>query len=255
MPKIEFVVITCGEPTTRLCLASLRNEIDESDIRLVQNVYPMSEAFNRVLESNADWAVQVDADFVFYPGFARRFSDEITIALEKERTDRQNIHAVTFSLYDPFEQRNIGWCKAFQIRHVRFAGIRFTNVSGCDMTLMKEFADRGYHVVRLPMNRPIGDHYLPTCEQLFSRWSEMVAKFGVARIDQPLLNFWIDRVVNHRSPLHAAALLGMLHPREERSERDRLEEAAHPIRQMIAGSTPDELVSRALDLLKDRGFV
>jgi hypothetical protein len=208
-----------------------------------------------VLESKADWAVQVDADFVFYPGFARRFSDEIAIALERERTERLNIHAVTFSLYDPFEQRNIGWCKAFQMRHIRSTGIRFKNVSGCDMALMREFAERGYHVVRLPLNRPIGDHYLATCEQLFSRWSEMVAKFGAARIDRPMLTFWIDRVVNHRSARHAAALLGMLHPREERSERNRLEEIAHPIRRMIAGSTPDELVSRALGLLKDRGFV
>jgi hypothetical protein len=255
VPNMEFVVITCGEPTTHLCLASLRNEIDQSEIRVVQNVYPMSEAFNRVLESSADWAVQVDADFIFYRGFARRFSDEITRALEKERTDQLNIHAVTFSLYDPFEQRNIGWCKAFQMRHVRSAGIRFRNVSGCDMALMQEFADRGYHVLRLPLNRPVGDHYLPTCEQLFSRWSEMVAKFGVARIDQPLLDFWIDRVKNHRSPLHAAALLGMLHPREERTERNRHEEMAHPIRQMIAGSTPDELVSRTLDLLKKKDLV
>lgn len=255
MPDIEFVVITCGEPTTHLCLASLRDEIEASDIRVVQDICPMSEAFNKTLESKAEWAVQVDADFVFYRGFARRFADEITVALEKERTDGLKIHAVTFSLYDPFEQRNIGWCKAFHMRHVRAEEIRFQNVSGCDMALMTEFADRGYHVVRLPLNRPIGDHYLPTCEQLFSRWSEMVAKFGVARVDQPLLDFWIDRVKTHRSPLHAAALLGVFHPREDRSERNRQEELAHPIRQMIAGSTPDELVVKALDLLKDRDLV
>jgi hypothetical protein len=255
VPNIEFVLVTCGEPTTGMCLASLRNEIDESDIRVVHNVYPMSDAFNRVFESQADWAVQVDADFLFYRGFARRFSDEITMALAKERNDGLKIHALTFSLYDPFEHRNIGWCKAFQMRHVRAEGIRFKNLSGCDMALMQEFADRGYQVLRLPLNRPIGDHYLPTGEQLFSRWSEMVAKFGVARVDQPLLNLWIDRVKNHRSPLHAAALLGVFHPREERTERNRQEESAHPIRQMIAGSTPDELVARALALLKDRGLL
>jgi hypothetical protein len=141
------------------------------------------------------------------------------------------------------------------MRHIRSTGIRFKDVSGCDMALMQEFAALGYEPLRLPMNRPVGDHYLPAPEQLFSRWSEMVAKFGPGRVDRPMMAFWIDRVVNHGSPWHAAALLGVLHPRVDRGERNRLQEVEHPLRQMIAAATPDQLVSRAREALKERALV
>lgn len=254
MPTIEYVVTTCGEPSTDLCLFRLGTEVNKASIRVVENVHPISAACNRTLDSQADWVVQVDSDFIFHKGFASRFSAAADDAIAWEAAHGKKIHAVKFSLYDPFEQMYIGWCKAFQLAHFRAENIRYRDVNGCDTALMNDFAARGYEVVRYPPNRPIGDHYVIGNEYIYSRYSAIMSKAGLLRLDKTMLQYWAYRAVNYGSAMHACALLGVFHPRALPTERNREEERQDPVRTMIATSQPEEIVARCVELLRAKGL-
>src|SRR5262249_35435193 len=159
-PTIGVIIVTCGEPQFEACLSSVNTQSVRPDrIDIVQDVYPMSAAFNEVLRLlSCDYSVKVDGDMVLDPRALETLYNDIN-------SSENNVFGIGYRLRDPY-YGPIGHIKIYKSKLLRCR--RVDNESGYDRVLVNKLNDEGY--LMLFRAQTLGVHLPdPTPEELFKR--------------------------------------------------------------------------------------
>lgn len=248
LSKIHCCVVTCHDPGTDISLESIKKELDDDDITIIENISPLPNAFNKAIElCNSDWMFQVDSDQLMYDGFAKRIQDDIN-----QLSVEPKLFKIRYSSWDTFENRMV-WasCKLFNMKILKKEKILFKNVQGCDRHFMYDYQQKGYKVISKDINEPIADHMLAQLGKggLFSKYADRVGKDTINFI-KPMINHWKEKIINENSVIHAAAIIGAYNPRKNTKERSREEERIVPMRIWIDNSSDEDIIKKAKTYLK-----
>lgn len=246
LKDIQILVVTCHDPGTEESLASLYAEVDPICVKLVENVSPVSEAFNEAIrQTDAKWMFQVDSDQVLYSGFADKIQEAVNTCNDSK------IFKIRWSSWDTFEEKNLyASCKLFNMEIVKKENIWFPNQRGCDREFMYAFQRRGFKVITHPLDQPIANHCVTEMGPgyAFSRFSDRISKDGLNYI-KPYHDQW-KKKISEGSVVHAGALIGAHNPRKTNGEKGREQEKQDPIRIWIDQATDKEILEKARSYIK-----
>jgi hypothetical protein len=155
------------------CLACLERQTVRFSLERIENVAPMSAAFNQMLlRCRTHWFVQVDEDMLLFPGAIKQLYD-----LMKEASG--DVACIGASLWDCQVERPIYGIKIY--RHDIVKAFAFPDTRTCDVDMHRQFEAAGYRLVELPLRwsreaclGEHGKHYTP--RTAFLHWKRMFEK-------------------------------------------------------------------------------
>lgn len=123
--EVTVFVSTIGAPSFPACLAHLAQQDSRFRLRLIENVAPMSRAFQVMLDTcDTPYYVQVDEDMLLHPDAIRLLHAEI-------KNEQANVALVLAYLYDVHLDAPVQGIKIF--RHSVVRRYPFANVQSCEL--------------------------------------------------------------------------------------------------------------------------
>ena len=247
----EYVVITCGEPTEDACLKSLSAK-HPIRIKILRNLYPISEAMNVMHRDSGDFVTCVNSDMILNEDA----DDVINRAIYDENRRGGKWCAIIHALYDTFEKRSIYGLVSYNNKLIKSLGVQHPNVIGSDRKFKENLEKMGYVWRIMSLACPIGNHDLRSATRgmLYSKYSDRVKKNTENYFfTNDLIRRWLIDVKNSDEKA-AAALLGFLHPRPSTDERNRMIENSDPIRIWLDDpkTSDNDVIERTTFELKKR---
>lgn len=134
--QVTVFVTTIGYPTFERCMDCLRAQDCRFPLKVIENVAPMSAAFQRMLdECETPFYVQVDEDMLLYPQAVRTLYERI-------RTLDDNVAMFAACLFDEHMDRAIYGIKIFRTDIVRRYPMR--DVEGFELEQRSRWRRDGY---------------------------------------------------------------------------------------------------------------
>jgi hypothetical protein len=134
--QVTVFVTTIGAPSYEACMACLRLQDCRFQLKVIENVAPMSVAFQRMLdECTTPYYVQVDEDMLLYPHAVRMLHE----AMQQEDP---RIAIYVAMLHDVHLGQHIQGIKIF--RHEIVRNYPFAHVQGCEVEQIRRFERDGY---------------------------------------------------------------------------------------------------------------
>ena len=212
--EVTVFVSTVGAPSFADCMAHLERQDCRFRLRVIENVAPMSAAFQRMLdECETPFYVQVDEDMLLHPPAVRVLHDWL-------RGSKPDIAMVAAWLWDVHLGRGIIGVKIF--RHEIARRYPLANVQSCEMDQLQRLKRNGYRYLTPPDERPTekgqwtlglhGTHYGPlsiferyaTLERVLCQHPDKLGWFEAHGAD------FLRRFRADPSEINAMAVLGIL---------------------------------------------
>ena len=209
--QITAFVTTVGAESYEACRDHLLAQDCDVRVEVIERVAPMSEAFQRMLDScRTPYYVQVDEDMLLYPEAIRTLHKRIAAA-------PLHIAMTVAWLHDVHLERPVQGVKIF--RHELARRYPYRDVTGCELDQLGRLAADGlaYEVVTNPDGSPHvlglhGTHWTPRA--VYERFRTLEH----ARRRHPSNHRWlepwpailVERVLERRSPIDLYALMGLV---------------------------------------------
>jgi glycosyltransferase involved in cell wall biosynthesis len=212
--EVTVFVSTVGAASYPECLTHLVNQDCRFRMEVIENVAPMSAAFQQMLDRcKTPFYVQVDEDMILHPFAIRRLHDWI-------RAAAPDVALVVGWLWDMHLGRGIQGVKAF--RHAICRRYPYSDVQSCEKDQLQRMQRDGFRYLRPPEEVPTQDdpatlglhgaHYDPrsmferyaTLEQRRCRHPEKLAWFADHAVQ------FIDRFRADPSEINLMAVMGLL---------------------------------------------
>ena len=226
--EVTVFVSTVGAPSFRECMEHLKRQDCNFRLEVIQNISPMSAAFQRMVDScQTPYYVQVDEDMMLRHDAVRMLTEWILNTPDE-------VPLVVAWLWDMHLNRGIQGVKAF--RHSIVRNYPFQDVESCEKDQLLRMQQDGYHYVKPLDTDPTehgtwtlgthGTHYDP--QTIFERYATLEHK----RCQYPDKLAWFEaygsdflrRFREDPSELNLMALLGLLAGRiassSHRGEKD-----------------------------------
>lgn len=223
--ELTVFVTTVGAPSYAACIEHLRTQDCRFQLEIIENVAPMSAAFQHMLDHcKTPVYVQVDEDMLLYPHTIRTLYDELCAS-------EPDIALVVGWLHDAHLDRPIQGVKAY--RHEFVCRYPYVDERSCELGQLGRMASDGlrYRVLAAPDESPQvlglhGTHWTP--ETIYERFYtlERVRHERPKNMDwlEPMPAWLLERYLERGSLLDLYALLGMIagaaEPTEEGLEKD-----------------------------------
>jgi len=120
--KLTVFVITVGNPNFEDCLKALQNQTCKFKLEIIKNVYPISVAFQRMIDNcKTEYYIQVDEDMILFPYAIEKMY--LTIengnpfnykSCDSEFISRKKLNFVSFALKDPHLDMYISGIKIYR---------------------------------------------------------------------------------------------------------------------------------------------
>jgi hypothetical protein len=156
--EVTVFVSTVGSHNLASCLAALGRQDCKFRLEMVENVAPMSAAFQQMLDRcETPYYIQVDEDMLLHPNAVRTLWKRI-------RSSTPNTAAWVGTLFDAHLGRLLRGVKIFKHKIAR--RYPFRDVRGCDLDQLTRAEADGFAYVRAPLDesipdgRPLGLHHL-----------------------------------------------------------------------------------------------
>lgn len=245
--KLTVFLVSVGSPSRWHALEALKKQNCTFRLQLVENMYPMSHAFQYMLDQcTTPYYVQVDEDMVLYPNAIRKMYLEMS-------QSNPDVMMIVFPLWDSHLARPIIGVKIFRTEIAR--KFPFRNVRACEIDQLERAKAAGYRYINhynetITKDQTLGTHgEFMTAMEAFERYKDLFVryrKFKFMRWIQPYANRIFCRYVEEGNPVDLAAslgaIVGLTMPLEwARSEKDaRLYggEDYKMLRQLIPGKGP-----------------
>ena len=212
--EVTVFVSTVGGPSFAECMAHLERQDCRFRLRVIENVAPMSAAFQRMLdECETPCYVQIDEDMLLYPQAVRMLHDRLCTA-------KPDVAMVAGWLWDVHLGRGIIGVKAF--RHAIVRHYPLANIQSCEIDQLQRFRRDGYRYLPPPDGHPTeqgewtlglhGTHYDPrsmferyaTLERVLCQYPDKLAWFETHGAE------FLRRFRAEPSEINTMALLGIL---------------------------------------------
>jgi len=215
-PEVTVFVSTVGAPSLPACLAHLQQQDCHFVSRMIENVAPMSAAFQKMLdECRTPYYVQVDEDMLLYPNAVRQLHASIEDApadvalavayLHDVHLDApvQGVKIFRHGIVRRYPFADTQSCEIDQIERMRADGLTY-RLAGCDQS----HGEAGFPYPILGLH---GGSYTP--RTVYERFRTL----ELARRQRPR-NFnhqeaWpamlVERILDRQDPLDFYALMGL----------------------------------------------
>lgn len=155
--EVTAFLLSCGEKSVESAREALYEQNMPITIKEIQNVAPMSAAFNEMLSRcETPYFVQVDADMILDRNAIKRLYDWI-------QASDPAVYMEFGQLLDVFLDMPIVGVKIY--RHEIAAKFPYRNVAGCEMDQLNRAKAEGYKVIGHWDCPALGLHVLPTAPQ------------------------------------------------------------------------------------------
>ena len=211
---LECVIIHCGEPTLKKCVASIENQTYLPFVlRWVEHVTPLNESINKMHSIITNpYCIKVDADMELYPKCFELLYLLITVLGD----DYWNASVM---LDDPY----IGTMGAIHIYRTEYIkNLIVPNIIGCDRWIVKEMEKQGLkrHEVNMVMGKHNSNWSLDNVFKRHLRMGQKHTHYKSNRHDDWIKNIGSKWLAGDRSAF--IALLGYCYGllNENKNEKD-----------------------------------
>ena len=219
--RLTAFAITVGDqPNFLRCLEGLRAQTVRAGLEVIENVAPMSAAFNEMhARCRTELFVQVDEDVQLRPWALEQLHDR----MERAPADVCQIAA---PLHDLQAGRPIYGVKIY--RHKIVSRYPYRDRAGCDQAHNAELEAAGHRVERLPLQwsreacfGDHGAHYTP--ETAFGRWRRLFLKrrlHGGLDWIAPWPSRFLERYRRDGDPIDLYSFLGAMSAQADEAPLD-----------------------------------
>jgi hypothetical protein len=172
--KLTVFVITVGGPTAKACLAAVKGQTCKFRLDVIENVAPMSAAFQEMLDRcETPYFIQVDEDMILKPHAVQQIYNSIS-------TIGGNVAFVCFGLWDTHIGMPIIGVKGY--RHDICKLFPYVDEQSCEVGQLERMREEGYtYRAFLPATRDdkdtLGDHTsCLTPWQAYERYKDLMEK-------------------------------------------------------------------------------
>jgi len=217
--KIVACVFSVGERTEEKSILSIkRQKLPVSKIEVIKNISPISAASNRVFDVayDADYVLWVDADMILYENCTAHLI----------RLAKRNVLFSVGGLIDPVFDI-VGWVKLLNMNLSKKLGIRFRNVSRCDVDFCKQATDKDADIIPKygTIRKILGTHHCSySAKELFRKTQIWKKKMG-NRIDKNLLRSLTEKYCETNNMVLLAGILGTILPNPDDSQGESFPES------------------------------
>lgn len=216
---LTVFVSTVGTPSLPACLAHLAQQDCRFRVHVIENVAPMSAAFQAMLDTcDTPYYVQVDEDMLLHPDAVRRLHASITVAPPE-------VALVVAYLHDVHLDAPVQGVKIF--RHDIVRRYPFADVQSCELDQVDRMARDGFTYQVLARDRERGDDDATFSFRILGlhggmhTWRSVYERFRtleLARRKNPRRfkhqEAWpgmlVDRILERQDPDDFYALMGLL---------------------------------------------
>jgi hypothetical protein len=218
--EVTVFISTIGASSLPACLAHLAQQDSRFRLRMVENVAPMSAAFQVMVDTcDTPYYVQVDEDMLLHPDAVRRLHASI-------RSAQANVALVVAYLYDVHLDAPVQGVKIF--RHGVIRRYPFADVQSCELDQIDRMRADGFTYEVMSWDgerrtdegaefpfRILGLHggmYTPRSVYERFRTLEMARRKHPRRFkhQEPWPEMLVERFLECRDPLDFYALMGLV---------------------------------------------
>jgi len=146
--EVEIFVSTIGQDIFKKCMSALENQKEQYRIRVIENIQPMNEAFNVMIQqASREYFIQVDEDMVIHPNGIRRLCNAIKEA-------KSDVICVCLDLFDVDLDKQIQGVKIYRTKLMK--AFRFENRVDCEMDMIRKWEESGLKINII--NEVVGTH-------------------------------------------------------------------------------------------------
>lgn len=183
MSDVTVFLITCREnPNYDDCLKALKNQTIDIKIDIISNYYPMSRAFQEMLNRvKTKFYVQCDEDMILY-------SNSIEIMLNKIKNVKNNVAMICFPLEDRHVGRKIYGTKIYKSEVFKKYPYNLECIS-CEIEQMRRLNGDGFINTFADLSECVGEHSPKWNEEsIFDRYYDLMDKWKIHKYN------WVEKL-------------------------------------------------------------